>query len=706
MKTYQLLIITALLNICSLNVNAINDKLIKQLKTDLIQTNNNVTKCDIAIKIANEYWTEDPKNMMTYADLAINLIQKTNEFKYYAMAYNTKSTACGNMQLLDSMIHFSKLALKAAKISKNDYQIWDAYNGLSYSFYRNSDYITSLKYYDTTISLAIPGKFEKPINNCLLGKADCYFRMGDLNNAEKYYKNGLDLALQENDTENTVKYYNNYSSLKIMQGIVNDTIVSYINKVIQSAEKNKNKINMASGYATLGAALSIQTDYEQAILNYKKSLKLYADCSDSLNLAVANINIAENYYLLKINDSASKYAYNGRILSEKVNFGTGVHLGNAIFANQLLDSNKLSNLENQLMTNYNLAKLNNDNYSLGYLTVVLAKYHKITGQFAKSNSFYLKAKELALINKNNNILQDCYQSLASNYSKLGNYKYAFEFNQKLATLNDTMYSNNNNLIVRKLNTLYQTKEKQLLYQQTLHEKSILKQKILVLVICLMTLCALMASLFYFYKKLKNTKLALDIEKNNVEYLNRTIQHEVLNQFTSINAGLQLKSLDDSRKVLNAKNKTYALIKTYKNLYLSPLKGTSSLNQVFIEIFEDHCIGLKKTPQLIINGNVSIKLNNIEYLFRIMIELITNSIKYAFINQDNPIITINLSKKNNQVEINYLDNGIGHEYRSENIIKGHGTDIILNGITQTLNGTLEQESTHKGVNLKIKILEDE
>lgn len=125
-------------------------------------------------------------------------------------------------------------------------------------------------------------------------------------------------------------------------------------------------------------------------------------------------------------------------------------------------------------------------------------------------------------------------------------------------------------------------------------------------------------------------------------------------------------------------------------------------------------------EIITSINYELKRNNIELdfnseyeimyygdpssIFQILMNLINNSLIHAYDGNQNGLIRIELSLKNNEIEIIYSDDGIGIEKDIKNKIfdpffttkrgsggSGLGLNIVYNIVTQRLNGSISCES---------------
>ena len=100
----------------------------------------------------------------------------------------------------------------------------------------------------------------------------------------------------------------------------------------------------------------------------------------------------------------------------------------------------------------------------------------------------------------------------------------------------------------------------------------------------------------------------------------------------------------------------------------------------------------------VDKKVSLKLDIEEVFFdsKIMMplsliinEVITNSLKYAFNNEENPIITVTLKQLSTiKNELHIADNGTGYDREKES--KGLGAKLI-NSFTQQISGTIHHNT---------------
>ncbi len=127
---------------------------------------------------------------------------------------------------------------------------------------------------------------------------------------------------------------------------------------------------------------------------------------------------------------------------------------------------------------------------------------------------------------------------------------------------------------------------------------------------------------------------------------------------------------------------------------------------YIDELTDHLLRLSEKP-------IKLKLKIDEYYFPVNViqqlgiiihELVTNSIKYAFEEQKNNIITITLQKENEYLLFTYSDNGKGYFPKTNNTKQETGSlgmELIELAAVQ-LHGTICFDESSKGFSLSIRL----
>lgn len=195
---------------------------------------------------------------------------------------------------------------------------------------------------------------------------------------------------------------------------------------------------------------------------------------------------------------------------------------------------------------------------------------------------------------------------------------------------------------------------------------------------------------------------IELKKNDEEkkVLLQEIHHRVKNNLQVVSSMMRLQaniSNDEvaSKTLLEAVERIKTIALVHDRIYKSPTINTVKLNDYISSLFADIMLqfsGLKQ-PELKINDfDVDVNMDKIVPLALIINELITNSIKYAYDDQEHPEINIKLSNpKSTGLELIYSDNG---KWKEEGDSDRFGTSLI-EIFTEQLDGVFDLEKSENG-----------
>ncbi len=273
---------------------------------------------------------------------------------------------------------------------------------------------------------------------------------------------------------------------------------------------------------------------------------------------------------------------------------------------------------------------------------------------------------------------DLYQDLADAYLGLKQYEKAFFYQSKQEVLEDSIYTLESNRNLLDMQTKYETEKKE----------SLLRQKQLQLYYSLGggSLLLLMAGLLwraYSGKRKQNTLL----EKSNEEkaFLIKEIHHRVKNNLQVLSSLLSLQSdyIEDPSAldaVMEGRNRVQSMGLIHQKLYMGD-ELASVIMAEYIQDLTEHLLssfGIEERVKLEILTEVPpMDVDTAIPLGLIINELVTNSLKYAFPNNQVGHITIHLwINDQNELCLKCSDNGQGLPTEvSEMQSTSFGTDLI-------------------------------
>lgn len=182
-------------------------------------------------------------------------------------------------------------------------------------------------------------------------------------------------------------------------------------------------------------------------------------------------------------------------------------------------------------------------------------------------------------------------------------------------------------------------------------------------------------------------------KNKVkenELLLKEMHHRVKNNLQVISSILRLQKdyLNDTFAITSLEEcisriKSMSLI--HESLYARDNLSSIDLKLYFEQLMEYHLDDdseIKKTLDL---ADIKLEIGKMLPLGMIINELISNSVKHAFINEGNPEIGLTINNNNNILKIKYIDNGIGFANYEKKQKPSFGLNLI-----ETLLSDLDSE----------------
>jgi len=185
-----------------------------------------------------------------------------------------------------------------------------------------------------------------------------------------------------------------------------------------------------------------------------------------------------------------------------------------------------------------------------------------------------------------------------------------------------------------------------------------------------------------------------------ELLLREIHHRVKNNLQIISSLLELQKQyvkeDSTVAVLDdSKNRVMSIAMIHEKLYqshdLSHINFKDYLNSLLTNLFYSY--GVRPHINLMLNlDEVYLNMETAVPLGIIIIEIISNSLKYAFPNDMAGEIAVNLTNNNGQYELIISDNGIGIP---EEVDLKAGTTLglqLVDSLVNQIDGTIELDKT--------------
>jgi two-component sensor histidine kinase len=537
-----------------------------------------------------------------------------------------------------------------------DQNVWEKYNNWMNLYLTNK--LSGVVLKDNKLSennRMLFGYLAATINN----KAIITHDEGNYVDALNYYHECIAIQEQIQDSILLPEAYNNLGSL--YHDIKNHKKAEYFyNKSLAMCEKYNNYRCVAMSLTNLGQILSDRKELDSALVFLTRSLKVRKLSKETYGIGVTYNLFGEVYFRKKNYNKALEY-FNKSLLLERDH---NDHIGVAI--------------------------------SLIYIgNVYLKKENFVEAKKVANEALKIAKNEKALesLVKATKLLRDAYQGER-------NWEQAFRLEQSYNKLKDSIQNNKieESIIIKQTTYDLEQKEKEI---ELLSAKNDLQQLTLrnnKIVLCIAILGLLLISFIaLFIKRVLNKNKAVSklLREQNEEkqVMMKEIHHRVKNNLQVVNSLLRLQSKEvKDNKVLemfkNTQRRVMSMAKLHENMYrtenLRVINVKNHLTGLVSDIVDSYDLGIEMNIELnVIDEDLSIE--TLLPLSLIVNEVITNSLKHAFINKQKGNIFIEL-KKNNEEDYEMIIGDDGSGFNPLDQSSGLGTQLI-NIFSRQLNGTI-------------------
>lgn len=571
----------------------------------------------------------------------IAISTKINNNKYLLKGYNRKSFLFYRQEKYDSAIFTAKLLLDRSKETNNTPKKTLAYKRLADSYRQKNDLILAIQFYEKHKKNSLLKKDEISVIKDLRYIASLQKTLGFVVESEKTAIEALKLASKYNSKEKKLKdaelgLYNHLGMLYKGKEIYAKAIEYYDRALlVASNESDINSIhnNKANIYLD-------QKKYNKALTIYQelyqkaKQLKDRKKIAKALsNLGVAQAKLQNPEALLNLLKSLDIKKKENDVLGEYVSYK---HLTE--FYSDRDDAKKVLFYANKA---YEIARNLNHNMK----KIEALSYFLNLNDDSKIIEYY-QLKES--IEKTNKPIEDQYAAL----------KYDYDERDKMM------------------------KEK----QANQHFYKLLFLSIGIFILCV-------SLLVIFLLKVKNKKEKIQQVYITETRISQKVHDEVANDIFGMMTKLQINESQNA-EILDDLERVYVKTRdiSKENSIIDFTENFDEILQDLLTSYQNDTVNVMTKDLNKIDWNTISKLKKTA-IYRVLQELMTNMKKHS----KATITIISFEEKNNKLNINYKDNGIGCI-----INKNTGLQNTENRI-QSVNGSIIFESqTNKGFDVKITI----
>ncbi|MBD3636746.1 MAG: hypothetical protein HUJ25_05335 [Crocinitomicaceae bacterium] len=475
-------------------------------------------------------------------------------------------------------------------------------------------------------------------------------------------------------------------------------------------------INQAYCHASIGIVLDDLEDYEGALTNYKKALKLTAKVdnweSEMLRANVLN-NMGVSYVNIGDYQMAESYAVASMEQKKVLNQESSIGYSYQLMAQSAYGRRKYDLAIKYLEQSDKKFSILMNQDGIDQNKFIRAKCYLAIGKYEKALELLQQVEEVFLSRFSKSDQAEFYEVLAEVYQKMGELEFANDYLRITLKLRKEVDVKNDKKIVKEFVDFIETEEIQLNDKiqnlKNKQEKEKLQLQIesdrekevwiytlfLVSIICLVLIIMVISSAYR--KNRKTTKeLSESIEENKILF--KEVHHRVKNNFQIISSLLNLQygieQDERSKKVLtDAQGRIQSMSLVHEMLYsrsdVKRIDFKSYVQELVPSILKSLTEQSGKITYEVKSGDESFDLELAVPLGLILNEAITNSVKYAFNDQDKGKIEILLRKLE---PLTYLliirDDGSGIP---DQYLKGERDTLgieLIHILSDQIGGTLE------------------
>ncbi|NQY29307.1 MAG: tetratricopeptide repeat protein [Flavobacteriaceae bacterium] len=524
--------------------------------------------------------------------------------------------------------------------------------------------------------------------------------LGDL--IDTYYQ----IELSPVDRQLLLYYANAVNNFGIIQSEIGDLpkALEYYFVSLGIREHIKDNIGISETYNNIGAVYSTLDNTEKSLENYEKAKTIAEKVGDNDLMAVVLSNIGILYKETGKTEEALQCYERSLVIKKELNDNKGYGLTLGLIGEIHEDEGELKKALNFYKRSLVIFENEKDNDGIAVSLNRIGTIYFKQNITIKAKESALEAISLAKESSDEAIVMNSSLLLSSIYEREKLWKKAFEFQKLHVKMRDRVKSIEIQKKTAETQIKYDLSSQQqkidfLSFKNKTQEARLKTNKVSIILISIAL--AIVTILVLGYRKSNKKKQLinelLERENDTKKTILQEIHHRIKNNLQVVNSLLRMqasKTKDKDIKIAfkETQSRVVSMAKLHEKMYQSGDFKNLNAKEYISHLVEDI------VKNYTVDKKVSLKLDIEEVFFdsKIMMplsliinEVITNSLKYAFNNEENPIITVTLKQLSTiKNELHIADNGTGYDREKES--KGLGAKLI-NSFTQQISGTIHHNT---------------
>lgn len=474
-------------------------------------------------------------------------------------------------------------------------------------------------------------------------------------------------------------------------------------------KKRKDTRAIAMAYSDLSNLFWKQEKYDAGLEYGLKSLALFEERGiNDLDYDFTLFVVGSNYLSLGKHEKALKYLRHSIAIGERYGFYNNLSDGYMVLLEIYADLNEFKKAEEAGLNALKYAELLDNNFLAMRSWLSLGKVKNLQGHYGPAIEFLKESIATATDDFGDAFfLSQVYEALGKAYAGNHQYKEAYAAFARYDGFKEVVFTAEADNRTSLIRTEFEVADKEgmIRSQEALISRQRTTQQLTIVILGLLLLLLLLA-----YKTIKNKfKVNNILKKQNQEkeFLLKEIHHRVKNNLEIVSSllSLQAAGIDDENMLSTmreSQHRVQSMGMIHQKLYTGENLATVEMKSYFTTLGEyiidafgaTDRVQLKVAmPPLELDVDMAIPIG------LIVNELLTNSLKYAFIGRQEGLISISLTERDQSLQLHVSDNGIGQNTRTKPRSGGFGTQLIAL-LTKQLDGKIAL-NTHQGTAVSIQ-----
>lgn len=582
----------------------------------------------------------------------------------------------------DSAIHYAGVAVRQALQLRDTFRAAQSYKSIGVAYDNKGELDSCLAALDEALRLFGLIRRDDYRSHTLTDKALAYF-----------YKGNYELALRTHLT-----------ALDIRKRIGEEKPI-------------------AQSYNNIGLVYRSRKDYANAIRFYKESAAIKARIRDGTGVLNTRINIGAAYQSSGQFDSAYRYAVGALALAKELKSHEDVIASKENIAAALINLNRPDEALRYLQEADRERGPTPDKKHLFTHAQSYGDLWRQKGDLTRAIRYFEEGLSLAQSTGRTELAEVFTRKLASCHYEAGNYKRAYELAMQSRALHDTLLNAESARQVAEMSAVYETAEKEGRIQKLSVANALTtaeaaqraqERNYFILATALFLGLAAVAFVAVVNNRKKNRLLAaqnkfIEASLAEKEVLLREIHHRVKNNLQIVSSLLSLQSsyitdegaLDAIRE---SRARVHSMSLIHQNLYtdegLIGIDVDAYISALATSLF--HSYNIRENIALETDiAPLKLDVDTVIPLGLILNELLTNCLKYAFVNRDEGRVRVALREEEGSLLLSVHDDGVGLPPDAEAGAKKSFGHKMISAFLQKLKGTMDMRSDD-GARVDIRI----